>query len=160
MNKDEKEAIGTAALLAPVLPFVYLGLPVLIGVIGYSLASGMQSFLSLPAWVLGITAAALVAGTMACILGRIKGIAHAPVSALLLLLAAGLVQINRAMLEAAADSGTHDGNSFDRMHDAMGQIASYLALGLPWILAVVVIGISAAKIYSYVTILKARRETT
>jgi hypothetical protein len=153
MDKDEKQAVGVVALAAPFLPFAYFGIPILLCVIAYSLGSGMQSFLSLPAWTLGVTAAALAAGTVSCILGRMKGIFHAPLAALLLIFVSGIVQMNRSMLEIG-DTPSTPGGMLPDLSDIAGHLISELALALPWILAVVVIAISTSKVHAYFTLRK------
>jgi hypothetical protein len=152
MTKDVKLSLLGVVLAFPLLPFVYFGVPTLVGLLAYSVASGMQTFLSLPAWVLAVTAAALFAGTASCALGRLKGIHYAPLAFVGLLLMSGLLQANRAMFEL--DPGTQQGNPLDHV---ASDLASCLVLSLPWIVTLVVIGLSAVKTYEYAILLKARR---
>jgi hypothetical protein len=82
-------------------------------------------------------------------------VAQAPIAAALLMLVSGIVQMNRSMLEAGAAVGAEAVDPVSRMTDAMGQILTLFVLGLPWIIAVVVIGISATKVHAWLQLRKA-----
>lgn len=94
MDKQTKLAL---ALGVPLAPFVFniITLPVIVIALVWTFGRGLGAMMSLPLWALALTAGALVAGTVSCVLGRLKGLHLAPLVALALVMMSGLAQANR-----------------------------------------------------------------
>lgn len=152
MDKHTKLAL---ILGAPLLPFFFniIAIPVIVIGMMYWFGSGVEAMLSLPLWVLALTAGALVAGTASCVLGRLKGVYLAPFIAVALVMMSGLAQANHAMWDAVAGEGT---SRASQLGDIAGSLFAALMMGLPWLLAVAVIGISVAHCSAYAMLLKSR----
>lgn len=152
MDKHTKLAL---ILGAPLLPFFFniITIPVIVVGMMYWFGSGVEAMLSLPLWMLALTAGALVAGTASCVLGRLKGVYLAPFMAVALVMMSGVAQANRAMWDGVAGEGA---SRASQPGDIAGSLYAALMGGLPWVLAVAVIGISVAHCCAYAALLKSR----